>query len=178
VSGSTLTLVTGKAATITAAASPLTKGNFITDAALVLDDSTVDSMFRDIDLHGAKCGVLLDTAYGYTVTGQTGYAIGGHNVWLRNTLTGSSNYAGTFLAALVDLRVEQATKHNVRIDQGVRDAEVRVRARSVRHPGRHGRWLVQRLQRRDGMRRQRCRVQGRRRAEHQRRVCVWPELRA
>jgi hypothetical protein len=126
--GSTLTLAkagdgTAQNATATATGAALTKPTFLADYLLAMTTTTTDSRWPEISMHGAKtAGVLLDSVFGNRVTGFSGYCIGGHNLWLRDT-GASGNFQNR-----IDLRLEQATKHNARIDQDVRDNPITLAA--------------------------------------------------
>lgn len=127
VSGSYLTNVVGATLTLNTAATgtgsaTLSHIRYITDDLMVLEDSTVDSEHIGASCHAARLsGLLLDSCYGTRVSGLFGYTIGGHNVWLRNTMTASSHYVGGCKNNYVSVRCDAATKHNVRIDNGCVD---------------------------------------------------------
>jgi hypothetical protein len=81
-----------------------------------VDERHTDCQFPEINVHGAKtAGVLLDSAWGNRVSGDSGFAIGGYNLHLADSFT-----LGCF-ENKIDLRLEQATKHNARIDNGCYD---------------------------------------------------------
>lgn len=126
--GATLTLAktsdgTAQNATASGTGVSLTKPTYLADYLLALTNGTNDSSWTEIDVHGAKtAGILLDSALGDRITGRSGYAIGGHNLQLSDSFT-----LGCY-EHKIDLRVEQATKHNVRIDTGCYDNSVEVAA--------------------------------------------------
>jgi hypothetical protein len=111
--GATLTL--SQPATATATGVTLSKISYITNYHLVMADSTVDCQWDRINMHGANSVVLLDSAYGNRVSGFAGYAMGGYNLEMKDTYGASPNYIGGCIKNRIDLRCEQATKHNVRI---------------------------------------------------------------
>jgi hypothetical protein len=126
-SGTYLTGVSGSAGNLTLTMSAAATGsgtvalsrlNYIADALMVLEDSTVDSEWIGCSAHASKNGLLLDTCYGNRISGLFGYSIGGHNVWLRETMTGSPNFNVGNKSNRIDVRADQATKHNIRIDDG------------------------------------------------------------
>jgi hypothetical protein len=120
------TLTLAAAAGLSATAGTLYKPTYITTDGLVLEDSTTDSDWIGISVHAfSQAGVMIDSAYGCRVSGLSGYAIGGYNLWLRDTLTGSANYIGC-LGNKLDLRLDQATKHNARLDSGAKSNSIEV----------------------------------------------------
>lgn len=118
--GTTLTLSSASAVDVTGTGLTLSKTVFITTEMFVLEDSTVDTDWIGVSFHGYQNGVVIDGGYGNRISGLTGYGIGGHNVWLRDTEPGSAQYTGCH-GNKIEMRVEQATKHNVRIDSGCHD---------------------------------------------------------
>jgi hypothetical protein len=121
--GSTLTL--SAAATVTASGQALTKPTPIATSLLVMRNTTTDCEWAGISMHNGKtANVLIDSAFGNRISGMTGYTVGGHNLRL------SDSYASGTYANKLDLRTEQATKHNCRIDSGVHDNHVSLEAYS------------------------------------------------
>jgi hypothetical protein len=111
--GATLTL--SAAATVTATGATLTKTVYFSDYHLAMTDSTVDCQWDRISMHAAKSIVLLDSAYANRVSGFAGYAMDGYNLEMKDSYGASSHYIGGCIKNYVNLRCEQATKHNVRI---------------------------------------------------------------
>ena len=124
VSGGTLTLSHNSTATTTGLA--LSKKRYISTDLVALEDSTTDTELIGISVHGANtASLLIDSAWGNRVSGKAGYTVGGHNVWIRDTMTGSGNYLGCN-GNKIDMRLDQASKHNMRIDQNCRDNTIDV----------------------------------------------------
>lgn len=102
----------------------LSKQTMICTGLLSLTNTTVDSEHIGISMHGAQNGVILDGAFGTRVSGLTGYAIGGYNLQLLD----SGGVLGGCKQNQIDLRTEQATKHNVRLSSGAKSNQLDVKA--------------------------------------------------
>lgn len=121
--GAYLTSVVGTTLTMSVNATGGTTGEALTKPTMIAETllkfiATTDSRWSEISMHAAKTGVLLDSSYGNRISGMTGYAIGGYNLQLSDSL-GSGCYENK-----IDLRLEQSTKHNCRIDSGAHDNAV------------------------------------------------------
>jgi hypothetical protein len=119
--GATLTLAktsdgTVQNATGTGTGVSLSKPTYRADYLLALTNGTTDCRFPEVNVHGVKtAGVLLDSVWGNRVSGDSGFAIGGYNLQMADSFT-----LGCF-ENKIDLRLEQATKHNARLDSGCYD---------------------------------------------------------
>jgi hypothetical protein len=105
----------GSPATGTATAQALTKLTFIATNLMAWQNMTTDSDHIGVDCHGASSATgLIDGAGGLRISGLFGYCVGGHNLWLRDTAAN-----GFCSRNRIDVRLDNATKHNCRIDSGV-----------------------------------------------------------